>query len=104
MELADIQKGLSNFTEELTSQTYHNTYRVQKRDSLLADSLGTRANSIWKMAQFIVATYDNKKDVPLDSYLDGWKTLVKNYKDQLLIIEIDDQNHWRMNVNDIEII
>lgn len=96
MELTDIQKGLNNFTEELTSQTYHNTYRVQQRDSLLADGLGTRANSIWKMAQFIVATYDNKKDVPLDSYLKGWKTLVKNYKDQILIIEIDGEHHWQM--------
>ena len=95
MELTDIQKGLSSFTEELTSQTYHNTYRVQKRDSLLAEGLGTRANSIWKMAQFIVATYDNKKDVPLESYLNGWKTLVKNYKDQILIIETND-HHWQM--------
>ena len=48
------------------------------------------------MAQYIVATYDNKKDVPLDSYLNGWKTLVKNYKDQILIIEIDDEHHWQM--------
>lgn len=95
MVLSDLQKGLSNFTEELSSQTYLNTYRVQKRDSLLADGLGTRANSIWKMAQYIVAIYDNKADEPLDSYLNGWKTLVKNYKNQYLIIETAEHT-WRM--------
>ena len=95
MVLSDLQKGLSNFTEELSSQTYLNTYRVQKRDSLLADGLGTRANSIWKMAQYVVAIYDNKADEPLDSYLNGWKTLVKNYKNQYLIIETAEHT-WRM--------
>ncbi len=95
MVLSDLQTGLSNFTEELSSQTYLNTYRVQKRDSLLADGLGTRANSIWKIAQYIVAIYDNKPDEPLDSYLNGWKTLVKNYKNQYLIIETAEHT-WRM--------
>ena len=51
------------------SQTYKKTYRVQGRDSLLAETLGTRANSIWKMAQYIVATYDGQKDTPIESYL-----------------------------------
>ena len=95
MVLSDLQKGLSNFTEELSSQTYLNTYRVQKRDSLLADGLGTRANSIWKMAQYIVAIYDNKENEPLESYLQGWRTLVKNYKNQYLIIETAEHT-WKM--------
>lgn len=95
MVLADLQKGLSNFTEELSSQTYLNTYRVQRRDSLLADGLGTRANSIWKMAQYIVATYDNRPNVPIEEYLIGWGTLVKNYKNQFLLIETD-MHTWRM--------
>lgn len=96
MEVADIRLGLSGFTEELTSQTYKKTYRVQGRDSLLAETLGTRANSIWKMAQYIVATYDGQKDTPIESYLSGWNKLVKNYKDQFLIIEIDSGHHWQM--------
>ena len=96
MELTDIRSGLSGFTEELTSQTYKSTFRVQGRDSLLADTLGTRANSIWKMAQYIVATYDNKDGTPLESYLSGWSKLVKNYKDQFLIIEVDSEHHWQM--------
>lgn len=95
MVLSDLQKGLKGFTEELSSQTYLNTYRVQRRDSLLADGLGTRANSIWKMAQYIIATYDERESEPIESYLNGWKTLVKNYKNQFLIIETS-EHKWLM--------
>lgn len=95
MVLSDLQKGLSNFTEELSSQTYLNTYRVQRRDSLLAEGLGTRANSIWKMAQYIIAIYDGKEAEPMESYLKGWGTLVKNYKNQFLIIETS-EHKWQM--------
>jgi 5-methylcytosine-specific restriction endonuclease McrBC GTP-binding regulatory subunit McrB len=95
MVLSDLQKGLSDFTEELSSQTYLNTYRVQRRDSLLAEGLGTRANSIWKMAQYIIATYDGKETEPMESYLKGWGTLVKNYKNQFLIIETS-EHKWQM--------
>ena len=99
MVLADLQNGLKGFTEELTSQTYLNTFRVQSRDSLLADGLGTRANSIWKMAQYIVAKYDNRPSIPMDSYLKGWRTLVKNYKNQYLFIETSDHK-WLMYDSD----
>lgn len=95
MVLSDLQKGLSAFTEELSSQTYLNTFRTQKRDSLLADGLGTRANSIWKMAQYIVATYDNNNR-PIQDYLDGWAKLVKHYKNQFLIIACDNNGNWQM--------
>lgn len=95
MVLTDIQAGLDKFVEPLDSQTYQNTYRVQKRNSLLkpAKSLGTRANSIWKMAQYIVATYDQDNTHPLADYLKGWSILVKHSKDQYLIIEIDDKDN-----------
>lgn len=96
MVLSDLQKGLSNFAEELSSQTYLNTFRTQRRDSLLAEGLGTRANSIWKMAQYIIATYDNNENEPLESYLKGWKILVKNYKNQFLIIAVDNNGNWEM--------
>lgn len=96
MVLSDLQKGLSNFAEELSSQTYLNTFRTQRRDSLLAEGLGTRANSIWKMAQYIIATYDNNEKEHIESYLKGWKTLVKNYKNQFLIIAIDNNGNWEM--------
>ena len=98
MVLTDIQAGLDKFVEPLDSQTYQNTYRVQKRNSLLkpAKSLGTRANSIWKMAQYIVATYDQDNTHPLADYLKGWSILVKHSKDQYLIIEIDDKDNWEM--------
>ena len=94
MVLADIQSGLNVFSEALTSQTYMNTFKPQSRDSLLSDGLGTRANSIWKMAQYIIAFYD-KTNEPIDKYLIGWETLVKNYRNQILIIEVSKGN-WQM--------
>ena len=94
MVLADIQSGLSVFSEALTSQTYMNTFKPQSRDSLLSDGLGTRANSIWKMAQYIIAYYD-KTNEPIDKYLAGWETLVRNYRNQILIIEVT-RGNWQM--------
>ena len=104
MELADIRTGLEGFVEQLTSQTYIGTYKIQTRSSLLADGLGTRANSIWKMAQYIVATYDNKSKEPIQHYLNGWKALVKIYKNQFLILEIDANNNWQMYDSDCNLL
>ena len=96
MEKSDIQRGLEQFVEELTSQTYLHTYRMQKRSSLLADGLGTRANSIWKMANYIIAYCDDSSDTPIEKYLDGWAALCKNYKNQFLFLELDKKGHWQM--------
>lgn len=96
MERTDIKNGLSLFVDELTSQTYMNTYREQKRSSLLADGLGTRANSIWKMANYIVAFCDDDPTNDIDMYLRGWSELCKNYKNQYLIIALNNQGDWNM--------
>lgn len=83
--------------DELSSQTYLNTYRVQKRSSLLAEGLGTRANSIWKMANYIVAFCDDSQnEIPFANYLKGWSELCKIYKDQFLIIELASKGDWQM--------
>lgn len=97
MEFTDIQEKLNVANlEALTSQTYLGTYRVQGRDSLLKDGLGTRANSIWKMAQYIIATFETREN-PIEDYLSGWRTLVKHYKNQFLIIQTDKEGHdWEV--------
>lgn len=95
MERTDLFKALDKFTERLTSQTYLDTYREQGRSSLLKDGLGTRANSIWKMAEYVVLYIDDKNDTPIDNYLKGWAELCKNYKNQFLIIEVKD-GEWEM--------
>ena len=95
MERQFIQEGLNNFLEELTSQTYLGTYRFQKRSSLLAEGLGTRANSIWKMAEYVIAFLDDNRSTNKHDYLDGWAALCKNYKNQYLILEVDN-NIWEM--------
>ena len=96
MEQSDIREGLSNFVDEYTSQTNKGTFRSQKRDSLLAPGLGTRANSIWKMAEYLVAFKDDDGKTPKEEYLKGWAELTRNYKDQHLFLEIDDEGHWEM--------
>ena len=95
MEIASIQKALSSFLDALTSQTYLGTYKETTRSSLLKEGLSTRANSIWKMAEYVIATYDNDESTPLQDYLDGWNKLAKNYGNQYLIIAIDKSN-WQM--------
>ena len=95
MEIAAIQKALGSFLDALTSQTYLGTYKETTRSSLLKEGLSTRANSIWKMAEYIIATYDNDDSTPLQNYLDGWSKLAKNYGNQYLIIATDKSN-WQM--------
>ena len=97
MERVHIEEGLKHFLDELSSQTYLNTFRVQKRSSLLAEGLGTRANSIWKMANYIVAFCDDSQNkIPFANYLKGWSELCKIYKDQFLIIELANKGDWQM--------
>lgn len=103
MDSTSIQEGLKGFVEPLSSQTYLNTFRVQKRTSLLGADMGTRANSIWKMAEYIVAPYDNDESKPLDEYLKGWAGLTKNYKNQFLIIGIS-ENEWQMYDSDCNLL
>ena len=103
MDSASIQKGLREFIEPLTSQTYLNTFREQKRSSLLGADMGTRANSIWKMAEYIIAPFDNDNSKSLDEYLKGWAGLTKNYKNQFLIIGIS-ENEWQMYDSDCNLL
>ncbi len=94
MERTDLQEKLKAFVSEYTSQTNIGTFRVQGRSSLLKDGLGTRANSIWKMAEYVVAYIDDS--LPNKSlYLKGWAELCKNYKNQYLILEVS-AGEWEM--------
>lgn len=95
MEYTDLLSGLTSFTEKYDSQTYLGSYRETGRDSLLKDGLSTRANSLWKMAEYVVAKYDGNSSMPISKYIDGWKTLASNSGNQFLLIEVD-VNKWSM--------
>ena len=90
----ELQSNLERFATFYSSQTNKGTYRTTGRNSLLKDGLGTRANSIWKMAEYIVATYEDS-DKPIQAYLDGWHALSKNFRDQFLFLEIE-PNTWNL--------
>lgn len=86
MDYASIKTGLEGFVERYDSQTFIGSYRETNRSSLLNDGLSTRANSLWKMAEYVVAKYDNTAN-PIDNYIKGWKQLASGANNQYLLIE-----------------
>lgn len=93
MECSDIQKGLSSFVERYDSQTFIGSYRETTRASLLKDGLSTRANSLWKMAEYVIAEFDNNTNASIDSYLNGWKVLASRMGNQYLLLE-ESKGSW----------
>lgn len=88
MDRKGIVQFLKSFVKQQKSEVNYGTYRETNRASLLNDGLGTRANSVWKQSQFIVAyrTEDETSDNS-DSYLKGWSELTRGIFDQYLILE-----------------
>lgn len=94
MDYSSIKKGLESFVERYDSQTFIGSYRETGRSSLLNDGLSTRANSLWKMAEYVVAKYDGKT-TPLSNYINGWKLLAAGAANQYLLLE-ESNNDWGM--------
>ena len=88
MDRKGIVQFLKTFVKQQKSEVNYGTYRETNRASLLNDGLGTRANSVWKQSQFVVAyrsedeTSDNS-----ESYLKGWAELTRGIFNQYLILE-----------------
>ena len=94
MDYSNIKTGLEGFVERYDSQTYLGSYRETSRSSLLNDGLSTRANSLWKMAEYVVAKHDNK-DNQTEEYIRGWKQLASGSNNQFLLLE-ESKNSWGM--------
>lgn len=94
MDYSDIQKGLSEFVVRYDSQTFLGSFRETSRDSLLNEGLSTRANSLWKMAEYVVAKFGNSQE-PIEKYISGWTKLAENANNQKLLIEVR-QNVWEI--------
>ncbi|MDO5320305.1 MAG: hypothetical protein Q4G65_16885, partial [bacterium] len=91
MDYADLQQRLNAAVERYDSQTFLGSYRETARSSLLNAGLSTRANSLWKMAQYVVAKKDaGSPDGASSGYLIGWRTLASNYNNQTLLLEVGD--------------
>ena len=88
MDRKGIVQFLKSFVKQQKSEVNYGTYRETNRASLLNDGLGTRANSVWKQSQFVVA-YRNEDETSdnSDSYLKGWAELTRGIFDQYLILE-----------------
>ncbi len=94
MDYSSIKTGLEGFVERYDSQTYIGSYRETNRSSLLNDGLSTRANSLWKMAEYVVAKYDNT-NIPIDPYIKGWRQLAAGSNNQYLLLE-EGKDSWGM--------
>ncbi len=84
----ELKSNIERFATYYSSQTNKGTFRTTGRNSLLKDGLATRANAIWKMAEYVIASYE-EPNLPIERYLEGWHQLAKNFKDQYLFLEIE---------------
>lgn len=94
MDFTSIKRGLEGFVERYDSQTFLGSYRETTRSSLLKEGLSTRANSLWKMAEYVVAKLDDTNN-PIEDYLNGWKQLASSWGNQFLLLE-ESKNSWKM--------
>ena len=94
MDYSSIKSGLEGFVERYDSQTFLGSYRETSRSSLLNDGLSTRANALWKMAEYVVAKHDNT-DNAINKYITGWKQLASGANNQFLLLE-EERGAWGM--------
>ena len=103
MERKDIVSFLKTFVKQQKSEVNYGTYRETTRSSLLKDGLGTRANSVWKQSQFIVAYSLDDTEEDIRKYLAGWIQLTKRVYDQFLILECPKETWTVYDKNGVEI-
>lgn len=88
MDRKGIVEFLRSFVKQQKSEVNYGTYRETSRTSLLNGGLATRANSVWKQSQFVVAYRNSDEEEDnLDEYLKGWLELTRGIFEQYLIIE-----------------
>lgn len=86
MEQSEIARLLqNNGFYESGNQTYPKSYTEIKSNSLLADQVANRDSASWKKAAVVIAKTE-VFNIPVSSYIDGWKKLAR-YGDQILILE-----------------
>lgn len=109
MEREDIVSFLKTFVKKQKSEVNYGTYKEVARSSLLNGGLSTRANSVWKQSQFIVAYSSNDTEEDIHKYLVGWAELTRGVYDQFLILEcpketwtVYDKNGVVMKMDDLK--
>ena len=88
MEKSDITRYLKGILQQQKSEVNFGTFRETGRSSLLREGLGTRANSVWKQSEFVVAFFDEESVAnPSEDFISGWTTLTQRKFEQFLILE-----------------
>lgn len=93
MTKQEILDFLGTFVRQQKSEVNYGTYRPTARKSLLNGSLSTRANSVWKQSQFVVAYMDDSEEETTEAFLNGWSQLTRGIYDQYLVLE-DPKGTW----------
>lgn len=84
------QAGYTKSSDQTIPNTYADTLNLQ---SLLSAENGNRLQAGWKKATVVIAKHDDTNR-NLEEYLSGWSSVVSEYKDQFLCIELQN-NEWR---------
>lgn len=79
MEKEDIIKYLESFVKKQKSEVNYGTFRPTQRVSLLKEGLSTRANSVWKQSQIVVAYIDVSDNAQLEQLLKRLERINKRY-------------------------
>lgn len=88
MDKSDITRYLKGILQQQKSEVNFGTFRETGRSSLLREGLGTRANSVWKQSEFVVAFFDEESVAnPSEDFITGWTTLTQRKFEQFLILE-----------------
>ena len=110
MDKSDITRYLKSILQQQKSEVNFGTFRETGRSSLLRDGLGTRANSVWKQSEFVVASFDDESSrSSLQDILNGWITLTQGKFDQFLILE-EPKGEWAVydkngnNIGGVEVV
>ena len=96
MEIKDIIRGLEKqgFVNDGGATQLHQ-YTKTKRESLLSQSAGNRSNTSWGRGEYIIVPFQ-EDSYTKDDLLKGWASVVGTYKNQYLILEVDNSNNWEI--------
>lgn len=99
MDRNEIVEGLSKFCTKVSSETQPFTFNSDEGSwsSLATSQVGTRGNSVWKTANYVIIGKDSACTKPKSELIEGWRKFA--HPDQLLIFE-ESIGQWEVYSSD----
>ena len=99
MKLNEITRLLESkgfINDGNATQLHQYTVPQKGRSSFLSGSLTNRSNSSWGRGEYIIVPYKyEQRNISAVQVIEGWKVLAADYKNQYLILGIDEDN-WKL--------